>query len=403
MNAPALTRHRVSSIDFVRGLVMVIMALDHVRDFFYTAPVASTAGLNLDPTNPATTTPLLFFTRWITHLCAPTFVLLTGVAAYLNGRKKTKRELSIFLFQRGLFLIFVEIIVISLAWTFDPLYHLVILQVIWAIGVSMILLALLIHLPKTLILLTGIILVAAHNILDFIPGDYPVKSGLIPNMLYSAQFHVETYAPDRFIIFVYAFLPWTGVMAIGYCLGRFFESSVDAAKRKRILVSLGLGIIAFFILLRWTNAYGDPSNWAVQARGGFYSFLSFLNTTKYPASLLFLSMAIGPALLMLAAAEHWRNGLARIFINFGKVPLFYYIAHLYLYHVILVIVFYLQGFTSKDIVNPAVPFFFHPDGIGFGLSGVYAIWLAGLIILYPLCLWYNRYKSTHSYWWLKYV
>ena len=401
--AASLSRSRVMSIDLVRGLVMIIMALDHIRDFFLKVSNASADTITLDPTNPATTTPGLFFTRWITHFCAPTFLLLTGVSAYLYGQKRSKNELSLFLLKRGVFLVLVEMIIITLGWTFNPLYNLFILQVIWAIGASMIVMSLLVRLSYTTILAIGLLIVFGHNLLDNPSISDPLKGGMLADLTYFGHFAVYNIDSNHFIIVIYSFLPWTGVMAIGYCMGKWYGKSMDAQKRKKLLFRTGLAIVLFFIVLRFLNVYGDPSRWSSQPRGALYTIFSFLNTTKYPPSLLFLCMTIGPILILLSACEQWQNKFTSILNVFGRVPMFYYILHFYIIHTMVVIVFYMQGYGAKDIVTPDVPFLFRPPTFGYPLPVLYLIWLIVVLILYPLCKWYDKYKNTHHQWWLKYL
>jgi uncharacterized membrane protein len=381
---------------------MVIMALDHVRDFFYRAELSKAADAAMDPTNMETTYPALFFTRWITHFCAPVFVLLAGTSIYLMGQRLTKNELSTFLLKRGLWLVLVEVIIVTFSWTFNPLYHLIILQVIWAIGASMIVMALCVQLPYKTIFGLGLIIVVGHNILDF-PNFTDVKQNLLMQFLYSANFSVHAYAPNHFFLIVYSFLPWTGVMLLGYCLGKLFVSDVDAVYRRKILMRLGLGITIAFVVVRFINIYGDPLPWTSQPRGMTYTFLSFLNVNKYPPSLSFLCMAIGPALLLLVLFEKIQSRFTSIMNIYGRVPMFYYVLHFYLIHLILVFVFFAQGFGAKDIISPNNPFFFRPNGVGFGLIGVYIVWITVVVLLFPLCKKFATYKSSHKQWWLSYI
>jgi len=405
----AVARSRIQSIDVLRGIVMVIMALDHVRDFFYKPDVlpGNAAGVALDPTNLATTTPILFFTRWITHFCAPIFVFLAGTSIFLMGRKKTKGELSAFLLKRGIFLVLVEAIIITFGWRFDPLYHIVILQVIWAIGICMILFGLLIFLPYQAIFVLGLLIVFGHNILDFKSVSAGLKGGDLSNLLYFSNFSQlpsdPNLHPTHFAIIVYAFGPWLGVMLLGYCFGKLYDGSMDPARRKKMLIQLGLAITLLFIILRLINKYGDPVPWSQQDRGTIFSFLSFFNLNKYPPSLLFLCMTIGPGILLLALLENVQNWFTRIMNVYGRVPMFYYILHFYIIHTLIVIVFFAEGHPSSEMWAPDMLFYFRPASLGFGLPGVYAIWLFVVIVLYPLCKMYDRYKSTHRQWWLSYL
>jgi uncharacterized membrane protein len=396
------TRNRIQSIDILRGLVMVIMALDHVRDFFFKG-VSAGAAVATDPTNLATTTPALFFTRWITHFCAPVFVFLAGTSIFLMSQKKSKGELSIFLLKRGLWLVFVEIIIITFGWRFDPLFRLFILQVIWAIGISMIILGFLVRLPWKIILLIGFIIVCGHNFLDYPAINQSLKGSFISDIIYFANFSFYPLWSNHTVVIIYAFLPWTGVMLLGYCFGKLYMKGVDPAWRKKILIGIGLGLVLLFLVLRFIDFYGDPVQWSTQSRGGLFTFLSFLNLNKYPPSLLYLCMTLGPAILLLAFIEKMQNWFTRTMSIYGRVPMFYYILHFYLIHLIVVIVFYLSGFTAKDINGPNHIFLFRPPTFGFGLWGVYAVWIFVVIALYPFCKKYDSYKSSNQKWWLSYL
>ena len=401
-NTTAL-KPRIQSIDVLRGLVMVIMALDHVRDFFHKVVLEKAGSAATGPTDLETTTPMLFFTRWITHFCAPIFVFLAGTSIYLMSRKKTKKELSLFLITRGFWLVIVEVVIITLSWTFNPLFNLLILQVIWAIGISMILMGLLVQLPYKIIFILGVLIVFGHNILDYKSVNEGLKGSALADLLYFSNFSVHTLFENHFVIIVYAFLPWTGVMLLGYCFGKLYEPGSDAAWRRKKLLQLGAGALLLFIILRFINMYGDPMPWSAQPRGAVFTILSFFNVNKYPPSLLFLCMTIGTGILFLALIEKVQNRFTGVMNVYGRVPMFYYILHFYIIHTLVVIVFYLQGFGSKDIVTPNVPFLFRPPAFGFNLWGVYAVWIFVVAVLYPLCKKYNRYKSTHDKWWLSYL
>jgi len=381
---------------------MVIMALDHVRDFFFKSSLKNTASVALDPTNMATTTPGLFFTRWITHFCAPVFLFLAGTSAYLMSRRKTKKQLSEFLIKRGLWLVLVEICIISFAWTFNPFYNVIIFQVIWAIGISMVLLGILVHFPYKFLFVLGLIIVMGHNLLQYAPFN-SMKGSFGADLVYYTNFSAYKIDADHLLLIVYAFLPWTGVMLLGFCFGKLYEAGMEAAKRRKILILLGSGLFLFFLLLRAINIYGDLEPWSSQSRGPEYTFLSFLNTNKYPPSLDYLCMTLGPAMLLLAFLEKIQNRFTAIVSIYGRVPLVYYIAHLYLIHLIGLIIFYVSGYESKDIITAGSPFYFRPPGLGFPLPGVYTIWVIAVLVLFPLCRWYDRYKSTHRNWWLSYL
>jgi len=317
--------------------------------------------------------------------------------------KKPKKELSLFLIKRGLWLILLEVTIITFGWTYNPFYNVIILQVIWAIGASMVLLCLLIHLPYKIILAIGLILVVGHNTMDFPSLSEGLKGTFVSNLFYFSRFTFYTIAPDHIFIIVYAFLPWTGVMLLGFCLGKLFESGFDPERRKKLLTQIGWSLIIFFLVLRFINIYGDPVAWSNQPRGITYTILSFFNLNKYPPSLLFLCMTIGPGLLFLAFIEKIQNKFTDILNVYGKVPMLFYILHFYVIHTLVVVFFYLQGFGTADIVSPNNPFLFKPNGFGFGLWGVYAVWSAVIILLFPVCKKYGLYKSSHHQWWLSYL
>jgi uncharacterized membrane protein len=395
MNQLTVPKYRVQSIDVLRGIVMIIMALDHVRDFFHVD------AFQHDPLNPATTTPVLYFTRWITHFCAPTFVFLAGTSAYLVGLKKTKAELSSFLMKRGVWLILIEAAVISLALTFNPLYNTIIFQVIWAIGVSMVILGLLVRLPWKVIFIIGALIVLGHNLLDYPEAARNHNVGFFWDLLHDGRFDGYTWAPNHVLVIAYAFVPWTGIMLLGYCAGKLFEPSVDPVWRQKTLLTIGFGLIVLFIILRWINAYGNPLPWT-QQQNSLATFLSFMNVHKYPPSLMYASITLGPALIVLALIENVRNRFTDFVKIYGRVPFFYYVLHFYLIHALTVVAFFLSGYGTKDIVPPT-GFLFRPVQFGYELWVVYLVWIAVVLLLYPACRWYNRYKSSHSQWWLSYL
>ena len=399
MQQTLTTKNRIESIDILRGIVMVLMALDHVRDYFHIA-----ANID-DPLNLATTTPLLYFTRWITHFCAPVFVFLSGISIYLQSLRKTKNELSIFLIKRGLWLIFIEVIIVSLAWTFLPTYNFVPFQVIWTIGISMVILGGVIQLPYKIILMLGLLIVCGHNLLDIPEARPGFKAGFWWDLLHHGNFAMYPFAPNHSIVIVYPFLAWTGLMILGYCIGILFTSTYDTHQRRKKLMWIGFGLIAFFILVRFINRYGDPHPWSVQ-KNTLFTILSFLKIHKYPPSLLYMCITIGPALLLLPFLEKVNNGFTKRIIVFGRVPLFYYILHIYLIHFICTINFFARGHTMQDAIGGLNnhPFMFLVPGEGYGLAIVYLIWLVVVVLLYPLCKWYDRYKTIHrEKWWLSYL
>jgi uncharacterized membrane protein len=382
------TRVRIEAIDVVRGVIMILMALDHVRDFF------GNSGLN--PTDPATTTVPLFFTRWITHFCAPVFFLLTGTGAYLSLRKQTKPELSRFLFTRGLWLIFLELTVTRcLGWQFNFDYHVTMLIVLWALGWAMIVLSILVYLPASVVTAFGVVMIATHNLLDSVDSSNPLWSILhSPNVIVNH--------PGRVVRVIYVLIPWVGVTAAGYGLGQIF--SWPSARRKAFLLPLGAGLCAAFLVLRGVNLYGDPVPWSTQ-KSAVFTALSFLNTTKYPPSLLYLLMTLGPALLFLWAVDAGTPQWLRPALIVGKVPMFYYLLHIPLIHMLAVAVCYARYgqvhwmFESPTLRQfPITP----PPEWGYSLPIVYLVWIVVVITLYPLCRWFAGLKQRRSDAWLSY-
>jgi len=393
----SLSTHRIESIDFMRGLVMIIMALDHVRMYFGLGTWYS------EPTNLATTTPLLFFTRWITHFCAPMFVFLAGTSAFLYGMKKANiKETAKYLLTRGLWLIFVELVIVNFAWTFDITYSFRILQVIWAIGISLVVLSALVFLSKKLIFIIGIVLVFGHNLLDSV--GFQGSSAL--NIIWYALHQPKVVFIDSTheINFVYPVLPWIGLMALGYVFGSFYQKEVPAEQRRRQLFMIGISATLLFILLRGFNLYGEPHHWFAQ-ESFVFSLMSFLNTTKYPPSLHFLLMTIGPALIFLSRTENIGNQLTKPVIVFGRVPFFFYVLHLYVIHSLAVLFLVYKGrdwheyiLSAREIMSGRLSDF------GLSLEVVYLIWILIILLLYPLCRWYQKYRQNNpSKWWLSYL
>ena len=387
---------RVPSIDLLRGLVMILMALDHVRMYFgYGTWYA-------EPTDLATTTPALFFTRWITHFCAPVFVFLAGASASLVGTKReSTRGLSGYLLTRGLWLIFAEIVIITFAWTFDIAYSFIILQVIWAIGISLVALAALVFLPNPLILAIGVVLVLGHNLLDGIRSQGNGISDLVWYALHQRQ---TILIGNHLVNFVYPVLPWIGVMALGYVCGLLYKPGVPAEQRRRWLLAIGISATLLFLLLRGFNLYGEPFRWSVQA-SSIFTLISFLNLTKYPPSLHFLLMTLGPALIFLSVTESITARAAKPFLVFGRVPFFFYVVHLYLIHALATLWLASSGqdwhayILSAQALQSGTLMRF-----GLDLSKVYLVWMIVIAMLYPLCSWYQRYKANNrTRWWLSYL
>ena len=381
-------KKRITSVDLLRGAVMIIMALDHTREFFHSAAITD------NPLNLSTTTPILFFTRWITHFCAPVFVFLSGTSAFLQSARKSKKELSIFLITRGLWLILAEITIVNLIFSFDITYSAVALEVIWAIGISMVILGLVTWLPFEIILTLGLLIVLGHNTLDFYERKQTGAFDAWYNLIHRVGVH--SLSTKRQVLILYPFLPWTGLMMLGYCLGKVLRNE-NTAYRKRFLVVAGISTIALFIILRFINIYGDPFRWSTQ-RSGFYTFLSFINASKYPPSLFFICMTIGPALLLMAWWDNIQNGFTRIVSVYGRVPFFYFVTHFFVIHLFSAIAFFIRGHTfAEDAMDLSTPFIkFIKAGEGIQLRYVYIIWLSIVIVMYPICKWYDKYKTSHK-------
>jgi uncharacterized membrane protein len=388
-NSAGAGRVRIEAIDLLRGVIMVLMALDHTRDFF------GKTGIN--PTDPAQTTVALFFTRWVTHFCAPVFFLLTGTGAYLSLRKRSTHELARFLFTRGLWLIFLELTVFRcLGFQFNFDYRITMLNVLWALGWSMIVLSALVYLPPSMVTAFGAALIVFHNLLDSVQSANPLWA-----ILHSPNFIFAT--PGHSVFLVYTLIPWVGVTAVGYGLGQIY--SWEPNRRKSFLLRAGLAIAAAFVVIRAINVYGDPVRWSAQ-KSLVFTVLSFLNTNKYPPSLLFLLMTLGPALLFLGIVNSATPLFLRPALIFGKVPMFYFLLHIPFIHLLAVIVCYARYgqahwmFESPDIANfPFTP----PPGWGFPLPIVYLIWIFVVIALYPACRWFADLKQRRSDPWLSYL
>lgn len=391
---PLKISNRVESIDLLRGLVMIIMALDHVRDYFHADAML------YDPTDLERTNVFLFFTRFITHYCAPVFMFLSGTSAWLVGQRKGKKVLAKFLLIRGLWLVILEMTVVNFGWYFNFPPPSVDFLVIWALGISMIALAGFIYLPFKLILGISLAMIFGHNLLDniHVPGTGPTS------ILWSMVHEFNFYQFKGFTSFVgYPIIPWIGVMALGYCLGKLYERKMSASKRKKWLIRMGIISVILFIAIRYTNSYGDPLPWSQQKNGSF-TLLSFLNVSKYPPSLLYLLITIGPALIFLALTENIRSGISEKIKVIGRVPMFYYLVHLYLIHLTAMLATLFCGHEPRDmILNNWVLFEPKLKGYGFSLAVTYTVWAGLIIILYFLCKWYDRYKRTHQQWWLSYL
>ncbi len=377
---------RLDSIDMVRGLAVVLMALDHTRDF------VGASGQN--PRDVADTA--IFLTRWVTHFCAPTFILLAGVGAFLHGSRRSKGELSRYLLTRGLWIILVEFTLVRFGWNLNFDLGLFIAQVMWAIGASMIVLAALVQLPRAAVGAVGLVMIAGHNLLDPIRAEQFGAAAWVWNLLHQpALLHL---GGESRLLLIYPLIPWPGVMALGYALGPLFRG--EAGRRRRVLLGYGLAATAGFVLLRAVNLYGDPAPWSVQPTP-LMTLLSFLDAEKYPPSLAYLLMTLGPALVLLALAEGWRGRLAGWLVTYGRVPFLFYVVHLPLIHLLAVLLAWAMVGEAGWLLGGFVPE--KPPGYGLGIAGIYAAWIFVLVLLYPMCRWFAGLKQRRHDWWLSYL
>ena len=368
---------RIVSLDVLRGLVMALMALDHTRDFF------GASGFN--PRD--VTEPPLFLTRWVTHLCAPTFIFLAGLSAFLYGRGRSTEELSRFLLIRGLWLILIDLTLIKFGWRFELDPYRLGAGVIFVIGASMVALGGLIWLPRWAIAGVALIMIAGHNLFDSVRGDELGRAAWAWHLLFEPGLVPLGHGVNLYVL--YPLIPWIGVMAAGYLLGPAMQ--LEGQARQRLLFTLGAAVTLGFIVLRSSNLYGDPAPWTAQETL-LSTVLSFLNCEKYPPSLLYLMMTLGPALMLLASFEHVRGTFARLLATFGQVPFFYYVIHIYLIHALAVAT---ALATSGALTST--------PAIGLSLPGIYFVWLLVLVLLYPICRWFAELKERGSGWWWSYL
>jgi uncharacterized membrane protein len=380
-------RPRLESVDRVRGIVMVLMALDHVRDFL--------TNTNVNPVDLARTTPALFFTRWVTHLCAPTFVFLAGTGAYLSlTRGRSRADVTRILLTRGLWLVILEqtVMKVGLMFAWQPFYFGLILS---AIGWSMVVLAALVRLPISAIGAIGVAMIVLHNLFDRVAPASFGSAAWVWNILHVQGLVGKPASPTALI--GYPLIPWIGVAACGYAFGPVLL--MEPEKRRRILLRTGASLVAAFFLLRLINVYGDPLPWSIR-QNAMFTVMSFLNCQKYPPSLLFLLMTLGPMMLLLVALERARSSTDGFFTTFGRVPLFYYIVHIYLIHAgALALAYALGQPLSMLFALPANP----PPGYGQGLLVTYIFWIATVLVMYPLCRWFAGVKARRRDWWLSYI
>jgi uncharacterized membrane protein len=383
-----LNQQRISSIDVVRGLIMVIMALDHTRDYFHADAFV------FDPTNLEKTHTALFFTRWITHFCMPGFVLLSGLAANISLQRKSKAELSRYLLTRGLWFVVLELTVLRFGYFFNFYFDVTILSVLWLFGVCMLLLAALIHLPNRWILVLGLIIVVGHNLLQGVSVE-PTSLGFVPWTVFMSRGFLPV-TPDVAFVVTYPIVPWLGVMLLGYSLGTWYTNT-DAATRQKFLLRTGAACVFAFMVLRVINLYGDQAPWAAQ-ESGWYTVLSFLNTSKYPPSFLFTLMTVGPLLMLLAWMEKVETKLTHVLNTIGRVPLFYFILHFYVIHAFALISTMLstgKSFSEIDLHFAKSFGGITPEG-GYTLGWVYLFWVVVVLLMILLCNAYNRLKSRKA-------
>jgi uncharacterized membrane protein len=379
---------RLESIDVVRGVIMILMALDHTRDFF------GIPGQN--PTNLAAASAPLFLTRWVTHFCAPVFCLLMGTGAYLAGRRKSPGELSFFLFTRGIWLIFLELVLARcFIYQFNIDYKVTFLIVLWTLGWALIALSALVRLPLSIVTAFGVAMILGHNLLDSVRWSNPLWTILhSPGLVFGST--------DHAVLAAYPLIPWLGVAAVGYGLGRVY--SWDADRRRSFLLRLGLALCLAFVAIRGVNAYGDPRPWAPQ-NTVLYTVLSFLNTTKYPPSLSFLLMTLGPALVFLWAVDRRTPGVFRPAVVIGRVPLFYYLLHFALLHLVAIVICYARYGSAHWMFesDPGNYPFTAPLGWGYSLPVVYMLWAFIVVAMYFPCRWFAALKQRRHDAWLSYL
>jgi uncharacterized membrane protein len=385
---------RLSSVDALRGLVMIIMALDHTREFFHIG------AMSFQPEDLARTTPVLFFTRWITHICAPVFMFTAGMGAFFWLRRgRTTSELAHFLWKRGLWLVVLELTVLRFAVNFRFVHGLIFLSILWALGWSMIVLGFLVRIPIPVLTVLSIGVIVTHNLADAVSASQFGAAAWVWNILH--QPGIFRVGGASFLA-AYPLVPWIAVMALGYCFGPIM--TMDPPRRRRWMVRIGLGLTGAFLVLRGTNVYGDPNPWT-QVPG--MTVLSFLRCNKYPPSLDFLLMTLGPALLLMAWLDQFVFTKTNPLIVFGRVPLFYFLVHFFLIHLLAFPFAFIRYGHAAFLLEPAPsmggPANLYPPGYGYPLWVVYLVWFAVVALMYPICLWYARLKERRSDWWLSYL
>jgi uncharacterized membrane protein len=395
MNPGADPKPRIRSVDALRGFVMIVMALDHVRDYYH-------AGAMLfQPDDLTRTTAVLFFTRWITHICAPVFMFTAGLGAFFwLSRGRTTVQLSHFLWKRGLWLVVLELTAVRFAMTFSLTSTPVLVTVLWALGWSMVVLGFLVYLPIQVLAVLSVLVIALHNLTDSVKPSQFGAAAWFWNVLHQQGIFRVDGVP---VVFAYPLVPWIFVMAAGFCFGPILL--LEPERRRQWLLRIGLGLTVAFLVIRGINVYGDPFRWSTKIPG--MTVLSFLRCTKYPPSLDFLLMTLGPAILLLAWLDRLRLSNANPLMVFGRVPLFYFIIHLFVLHCLTMpLALFRYGraaFLLYPMPSMGGPAKLYPPDYGYPLWVVYAMWVLVVAILYPLCLWFARIKERRKDWWLSYL
>lgn len=386
--------NRIESLDLLRGLVMIIMALDHVRDYFHADAFL------FDPTDVNQTNLPLFFTRFVTHYCAPVFIFLAGTSAFLVGQRKSKGELATWLLKRGIWLIIAEFTIIKFGWFFKLDFGYFTLMVIWVLGLSMICLAGIIYLPRIWVIAVSVLGILGHNFLDGLSFQSEPLA-VVWSFLHQFRFN---QIGDVTVVLVYPLIPWVLVMSLGYHFGALYTSDFPAEKRKKLLKQLGAGLIILFVGIRFCNLFGDPVPFVTYDTFS-KTIISFLSVSKYPPSALYLFITLGPALLFLAYTEGWKGKFANAITVIGRVPMFYYILHIYFIHLGALGLALATGYTVDDmIIDVFVNFEEGLKGYGVNLGWTYLVWIVLVIGMYPICKWYDQYKQNHrDRWWLTYL
>lgn len=375
---------RIKSLDILKGMVIIFMALDHTRDYFHANSFL------IDPSDPEKSNLILFLTRWITHYCAPAFCFLAGTSAFLVGKRKSKSQLSYFLLKRGVWLIFIELTIIAFGWSFNIHFSSIGLLVIWSLGISMIFLAGIIHLSMKNILIFSLIIIFGHNLLDNVHFD----RNILWSILHERDYY--TILNDITIRIIYPIIPWIGVMPLGYYFGKFYSRDVAPEYRQKVFTKIGLACVVGFLILRGFNSYGNSDPW-INYNSFSQTFISFMDPSKYPPSLTYLLMTLGPSFLFLGNAEKLKGRLVDFFVTFGKVPFFFYIIHIYLIHFLAALLAEFTGFGFRSmILNGFVSTNKQLIGFGVNLGWTYLIWLVILVILYPLCKRFGQYKLENK-------